>query len=113
MSDDGSCVEEEEDLLPWEPAGRGVIATGNVASCAAFWRTVVRNSVAITWIEEGYRLLLTAVVPKRKERCNAPLEIEHSAFRSGAVAKMLAVNAVTLLPLGEKPMVVSPLGIVM
>ena len=55
--DIGSCEEEDSDPLPWEPAGHGAIAAGNVASCAAFWRTFVHNLVAMTWIEEGYKLM--------------------------------------------------------
>jgi hypothetical protein len=38
--------------------------------------------------------------------------MEHNSFVSGAVAEMLSAGAVTLLPLGQKPMVVSPLGVV-
>jgi len=53
-----------------------------------------RNLVTMTWIEEGYRLLMTTVVPERKEMCNTPSAIEHSAFVPGAVAEMLSANAV-------------------
>ena len=38
--------------------------------------------------------------------------MEHHEFVSGAVAKMLAENAVTELPPGEKPTIVIPLGMV-
>jgi hypothetical protein len=38
--------------------------------------------------------------------------LEHHEIVSGAVAEMMAENAVTRLPPGEKPMVVSPLGVV-
>ena len=38
--------------------------------------------------------------------------MEHPEFVSGAIAEMLAENAVTELPPGEKPTVVSPLGVV-
>ena len=100
-------------MIPYRGSSRVtllLVATGNLANCAAFWRTFVRNSIAITWIEEGYRLLWTTVVSTRKKTFNAPLAIEHSAFASGAVAEMLAAGAVALLPRGEKPMVVSPWG---
>ena len=40
----------EEDILPWEPAGHGQIATDNETICQEFWRTFVRNSVVMDWI---------------------------------------------------------------
>ncbi len=40
VPDDGSREEEDDDPIPWEPAGHEAIETGNVASCAAFWRTL-------------------------------------------------------------------------
>ena len=51
---------EEEDTemdIPCEPAGHGEIATGSITSCKEFWRTFVRNSVVMDWIEHGYALL--------------------------------------------------------
>jgi len=66
----------------------------------------------MTWIEEGYKLLWTVVAPERKEMPNAPSALEYSAFLPGAVAEMLSAGAVTLLQLGQKPTVVSPLGVV-
>ena len=62
MLDDDNCEEVDDNPLPWEPAGHSVIVTGNVASCVAFWRTFIRNLVAMTSIEEGYMLLWTMVV---------------------------------------------------
>jgi hypothetical protein len=38
--------------------------------------------------------------------------MEHHEFVSGAVEEMIAADAVTLLPPGEKPRVVSPFGMV-
>jgi hypothetical protein len=38
--------------------------------------------------------------------------LEHRQFVSGAVTEMLAADAVTTLPPGVKPIVVSPLGAV-
>ena len=64
------------------------------------------------WIENGYRLLWSVAPPPAKEMANAPSALEHSAFVSAAVSEMLAAGAVTLLPPGEKPWVVSPLGVV-
>jgi hypothetical protein len=43
---------------------------------------------------------------------NAQFALEHHEFVLGAVAKMLAENAVTELPPGEKTTVVSSLGVV-
>jgi hypothetical protein len=64
------------------------------------------------WIEEGYRLLWAVVAPLTKEMANVPSSAEHRDFVSGAIAEMLAGNAVTLLPPCERPWVVSPLGVV-
>jgi hypothetical protein len=47
-----------------------------------------------------------------REFKNAPSALKHYEFVSGAVAEMLAENAVNRLPLGVKPMVVSSLGVV-
>jgi hypothetical protein len=66
----------------------------------------------MNWIEEGHRLLWTVAAPLAKKMANAPLAAEHRDFVSGDIAEMLACNVVTLLPPGEKPWVVSPLGVV-
>ncbi len=50
--------------------------------------------------------------PPRREFASAPSAMDNYEFVSGAVEDMLAVDAVTLLPPGEKPRVVSPLGVV-
>jgi hypothetical protein len=114
LSGVGSRVDnaEGEDELPWGPAGHGAIATGNIIKCQEFWRTFVRSPVVMSWIEEGYHLLWTVSPPLRREFANAPSALEHIDFVSGAVEEMLAADVVTLLPPGEKPMVVSPLGVV-
>ena len=64
------------------------------------------------WIEKGYRLLWTVAAPLAREMTNAPSTADHRDFVSSAVDEMLAGGAVTLLPPGEKPWVVSPLGVV-
>jgi hypothetical protein len=103
-------AEECEDVdLSCELAGRGVIAPGSVQSCKEFWRTSLRSTVVMDWIENGYRLLWTELAPPIKELANAPSAIEHHDFVSSAIVEMLAANDVTLLPPGEKPTVVSPL----
>ena len=63
------------------------------------------------WIEEGYRLLWTVSPSPRMEFANAPSAMKHSEFASCAVADMLAADAVTLLPPGVTPLVMSPLGV--
>ncbi len=100
----------KEAELPWEPEGHGQIATGSVSSCQEFWRSFVRSSVVIGWIEHGYALLWTMAAPQAREMRNATSAMEHMEFVSGAVSEMLAEGDVTMLPPGEKPMVVSPFG---
>ena len=56
-------------------------------------------------------VLWTVIAPERKEMPNAPSALEHSAVVIGAVAEMLSAGAVTMFPLGQKPTVVSPLGV--
>ena len=55
----GYEIDEEKEMedIPWEPAGHGQIITGSVTSCREFWRTFVRISVVMEWIEHGYALL--------------------------------------------------------
>ena len=96
----GIANPEAEEDRPWEPAGHGAIATGSITKCKEFWRTFVRNPVVMKWIEEGYRLLWTVSPPPKREFDNAPSAMEHRHFVSGAVAEMLAADAVTALPPG-------------
>jgi hypothetical protein len=101
----------DETELPCEPAGHGVIATGRVQSCKQFWRKFVRITGVMDLFENGYELLWIKVVPPTKERANAPSTNDHHDFVSSAVVEMLATNVVGLLTPGEKPAVVSPLGV--
>ena len=71
-----------------------------VSGVLGFWRTFVRSPVVMKWIEEGYRLLWTIFPPPKRDNDNAPSALEHREFVSGAVAEMLAADAVTALPLG-------------
>ncbi len=64
------------------------------------------------WIENGYRLMWTELPPERREYDNTHTAYEHRDFVSGDVKEMLAAGAVTALPEGEKPWVMSPLGVV-
>ena len=102
--------EEMDEELPCEPAGHGEIATGSVSRCSSFWRSFVRSHVVMQWIESGYRLLWKTKAPQRREMHNSSSASEHREFVSNAVAEMVAESAVTMLPPGEKPWVVSPLG---
>ncbi len=110
----GTAVTHEElDVeLPCEPAGHGEIATGSVSNCSPFWRTFVRSHVVMQWIEHGYSLMWTSEAPQQRELKNAPSALEHHEFVTTAVAEMVAEKAITMLPPGEKPWVVSPLGVV-
>ncbi len=43
--------------IPCEPVGHGEIATGSVESCKDYWRSFLRSSVVMEWVEYGYPLL--------------------------------------------------------
>jgi hypothetical protein len=98
--------------LPCEPGGHGVIATGSVESCKELWRIFVRSSVVMDWIDNGYHLLWVVVPPASREMSIAHSTRAHHEFVSSIVPKMLTAHAGTLLPPGEKPTAVSPLGVV-
>jgi len=106
----GDEDEEWDEDMPCEPAGHGEIAIGSVSGCSAFWRTFVRSSAVMDWIEKGYRLLWTVAAPLAREMANAPSAADHRDFVSGAVEEMLAGGVVTLLSPGEKPLGGEPLG---
>jgi hypothetical protein len=93
-------------------AGHGFIATDSGESYKEFWRSFVRSTVVMVWIKNGYQVIWSEVPPESKEMPNAPSVQEQHELVSSVVAEMLAAHAVTLLPPGEKPMVVSPLGVV-
>jgi hypothetical protein len=63
-------------------------------------------------IEDGYRLMCIVAAPARREMENISPVQEHREIVSEVVAELRAENAVTLLPPGEKPQVLSPLGLV-
>ena len=64
------------------------------------------------WIDNGYKLLWSSVAPAPKESKNSPSALSHEQFVSEAVAEMLLAGAVSQLPKGVRPTVVSPLGVV-
>ena len=49
--------------------------------------------------------------PPSKEIENSSSALEHRDYVVNAVAEMVAENAVTMLPLDEKPIVLIPLGV--
>ena len=111
----GATIVEDwiDDLdLPCEPVGSGQIATGSVRKSAAFWRTFTRSSLVLSWIEKGYELQWIDGAPPPQIKKNSPSALEHGSFVTSAVAEMLAAGAISIFPKGERPEVVSPLGVV-
>ena len=43
--------------LVCEPVGSGSIATGSVKANASFWRSFVKSSWVMSWIDNGYELM--------------------------------------------------------
>ncbi len=57
-------------------------------------------------------MLRVVITPAEREMENSSSAFEHRSIATSAVAKMAAENAITMLPPGGKPRVVSPLGVV-
>ena len=53
--------------LVCEPVGSGSIATGSVTANASFWRTFVKSSWVMSWIDNGYELMWSNGAPARRE----------------------------------------------
>ncbi len=109
--------EAEEDStsnpeLTCEPVGSGPIATSGVKKNAAFWRTCVRGSWVMRWIDHGYELQWTNGSPVPKEARNSPSALAHAEIVTSALSEMLAAGAISKLPTRHKMAVVSPLGVV-
>jgi hypothetical protein len=64
------------------------------------------------WIDNGYRLLWETAAPAAKESSNAPSAFEHKDFVNDAIKEMVESGALTRLPRGQRPTVVSPIGVV-
>ncbi len=92
--------------------GGGSLATGSVRKSAPFWRRFVKSSWVLSWIEKGYELQWLEGAPAPKIQKNSPSAMEHEVFVTSAVLEMLAAGAVSILPQGERPEVVSPLAVV-
>jgi len=99
-------------VLVCEPVGSGYIATGSVQKNAAFRWTFVKSSWVMSWIANGYELWWSGGAPASREVPNSPSALAHEAFVFPALAEMLEAGDVSKLPVGYKPEVVSPLGVV-
>ncbi len=98
--------------LVCEPVGSGSIATGSVKVNASFWRTFVKSSWDMSWIDNGYELLRLDGAPVRREVPNSPSALAHEDFVTPTLAEMMVAGAISRLPVGFKPEVVSPLDVV-
>ena len=63
-------------------------------------------------IDHGYELHWNNGAPAQKEARNSPLVLAHAEFVTSSLLEMLANGAISKLPPGHKPAVVSPLWVV-
>jgi hypothetical protein len=98
--------------LQCEPAGEGPLVTMSVRKFATFCRTFTRSSWMLSWIEKGYDMQWLEGAPAPRMQQNSPSALEQEIFVTSAVTEMLAAGAISVLPQGERPEVVSPLGVV-
>jgi len=66
----------------------------------------------MSWIDNGYELQWLNGAPAHKEARNSPSAMAHAKFVTSALSEMLAAVAISKLPTGYKPAVISPLGVV-
>jgi hypothetical protein len=66
----------------------------------------------MSWIENGYKMLWFEEAPASREVPNSSSALAHEGVVSPALAEMLEAGATSKLPVGYKPEVVSPLGVV-
>ena len=64
------------------------------------------------WIDNGYMFLWEIAAPATKESPSASSAFEHKEFVSGAIKEMVEAGALTRLLRGQRPTVVSPIGVV-
>ncbi len=64
------------------------------------------------WIDIGYMFLWETVAPATKESPSASSSFEHKEFVSGAIKEMVEAGALTRLLRGQRPTVVSLIGVV-
>jgi len=96
----------------FELASSGPIATGSVTKNAAFWRTFVRSSWVMDWIENGYKLFWASAAPAPRAQKNSQSALDETDFVRAVIADILKADAIDKLPIGVRPTVVSPLGVV-
>ncbi len=66
----------------------------------------------IDWIDNGYMLFWETAAPAAKESPSAPSAFEHKEFVSSAIKEMVEAGTLTRLLRGQRPTVVSPIGVV-
>ena len=64
------------------------------------------------WIDHGYDLVWDKHPPIAREMQISHSSLEHQDFVTGAVEEMVKAGAVSILPSGTIPTVISPLGVV-
>ena len=64
------------------------------------------------WIDNGYMILWETVAPATIASPNAPSAFEYKEFVSGAIKAMVEAGALTRLLRGQRPTVVSPIGVI-
>ncbi len=64
------------------------------------------------WIDHGYDLVWDKVPPSARELKNSKSSWDHSDFVTKAVDDMITTGTCSVLPPGDLPTVVSPLGVV-
>ena len=74
--------------------GSGSIETASVKANASFWRTFVKSSWVMRWIDNGYELLWSEGAPARREVLNSPSALAHEDFVTPALAEMLEARAI-------------------
>ena len=71
--------------LVCKPVGSGSIATGSVSADASFWRTFVKSSWVMSWIDNGYEVLWSKRAPARREVPNSPSALAREDFVTPAL----------------------------
>jgi hypothetical protein len=68
--------------------------------------------LVLSWIEKDYELQWINGAPPPKIEKNSPSAMAQESFVTSAIEEMLAPGAISILPKGERPEVVSPLAAV-
>jgi len=83
-----------------------------MSKCANFWRTFVKRKWVVNWIDHGYDLVWEKVPPIAREMRNSKSSLDNQDFVTKVVTEMLKACAVSILPSGVIPTMVSTLGVV-